>query len=66
MSSRSRLTRKKVDRYRTLMQEVEHLVVDKYDGSLKAEHGTGRNMAPFVKLEWGEGVRRDEACEGVV
>lgn len=47
-------TKEKVDRYRTLMQEVEHLVVDKYDGSLKAEHGTGRNMAPFVKLEWGE------------
>ena len=24
------------------------IVIDKYDGSLKAEHGTGRNMAPFV------------------
>ena len=20
---------------------------------LKAEHGTGRNMAPFVEMEWG-------------
>jgi D-lactate dehydrogenase len=30
------------------------LVVTKYDGSLKAEHGTGRNMAPFVELEWGK------------
>jgi hypothetical protein len=29
-------------------------VVDTYDGSLKAEHGTGRNMAPFVRKEWGE------------
>jgi D-lactate dehydrogenase len=29
------------------------MVVKKYDGSLKAEHGTGRNMAPFVELEWG-------------
>ncbi len=47
-------TPEKVERYRTLMEEVEHLVVDKYDGSLKAEHGTGRNMAPFVKDEWGE------------
>ena len=37
-----------------LMEAVEKLVVDKYDGSLKAEHGTGRNMAPFVKKEWGE------------
>jgi D-lactate dehydrogenase len=30
-----------------------NLVVQKYDGALKAEHGTGRNMAPFVETEWG-------------
>ncbi len=29
------------------------MVVGQYQGSLKAEHGTGRNMAPFVELEWG-------------
>jgi D-lactate dehydrogenase len=29
------------------------MVVKTYDGALKAEHGTGRNMAPFVELEWG-------------
>jgi len=28
-------------------------VANKYNGSLKAEHGTGRNMAHFVELEWG-------------
>jgi len=28
-------------------------VVEKYDGSLKAEHSTGRNIAPYVELEWG-------------
>ncbi|WP_321333664.1 FAD-binding and (Fe-S)-binding domain-containing protein [uncultured Bacteroides sp.] len=43
-----------VKRYEALMNDVKTLVVDKYDGSLKAEHGTGRNMAPFVKYEWGE------------
>lgn len=43
-----------VEKYRHLIEEVVRLVVDKYDGSLKAEHGTGRNMAPFVKKEWGE------------
>jgi D-lactate dehydrogenase len=43
-----------VIRYRDFMDEVVKLVVDKYDGSLKAEHGTGRNMAPFVQKEWGE------------
>lgn len=36
------------------MNDVKALVVDKYDGSLKAEHGTGRNMAPFVRYEWGD------------
>ena len=35
------------------MGDLVDLIVDKYDGSLKAEHGTGRNMAPFVETEWG-------------
>ena len=43
-----------VARYGSLMREVVSLVVDRYDGSLKAEHGTGRNMAPFVEREWGK------------
>ena len=47
-------TEAEVKKYQNLMLEIERLVVDKYDGSLKAEHGTGRNMAPFVKHEWGE------------
>jgi D-lactate dehydrogenase len=42
-----------VQRYRAFMAELADMVVRKYDGSLKAEHGTGRNMAPFVELEWG-------------
>ncbi|MDR1610280.1 MAG: FAD-binding oxidoreductase, partial [Candidatus Symbiothrix sp.] len=47
-------TPEEVARYEALMNDVVHLVVDKYDGSLKAEHGTGRNMAPFVEYEWGK------------
>jgi D-lactate dehydrogenase len=43
-----------VQRYAEMMRDVAKLVVEDYDGSLKAEHGTGRNMAPFVKYEWGE------------
>jgi D-lactate dehydrogenase len=35
------------------MDELCTVLVEKYDASLKAEHGTGRNMAPFVELEWG-------------
>ncbi len=42
-----------IERYRAFIDDVTGLVVKKYDGSLKAEHGTGRNMAPFVELEWG-------------
>ena len=43
-----------VARYAEMMRDVAKLVVESYDGSLKAEHGTGRNMAPFVKYEWGD------------
>jgi len=42
-----------VARYGRFMDEVCEMVVRKYDGSLKGEHGTGRNMAPYVELEWG-------------
>jgi len=42
-----------IERYRGFMAALCPLVVEKYDGSLKAEHGTGRNIAPFVELEWG-------------
>lgn len=43
-----------IEQYDKMMHQVVHLVVDKYHGSLKAEHGTGRNMAPFVRREWGD------------
>ncbi|HXW23248.1 MAG TPA: FAD-binding and (Fe-S)-binding domain-containing protein [Xanthobacteraceae bacterium] len=42
-----------VDQYARFIDELVKLVVDRYDGALKAEHGTGRNMAPFVEAEWG-------------
>ncbi len=42
-----------IDRYARFIDDVVELVVHKYDGALKAEHGTGRNMAPFVETEWG-------------
>lgn len=46
-------TQDEIDRYAAFMDAVCDMVVNKYDGSLKAEHGTGRNMAPFVEMEWG-------------
>ena len=42
-----------VKRYEAFMDDVCQMVAADYKGSLKAEHGTGRNMAPFVELEWG-------------
>jgi D-lactate dehydrogenase len=41
-------------RYEAFMEGLVELVLGKYDGSLKAEHGTGINMAPYVEREWGE------------
>jgi len=42
-----------IDQYSRLIDDVVELVVHRFDGALKAEHGTGRNMAPFVETEWG-------------
>jgi D-lactate dehydrogenase len=42
-----------IERYEDFMEGLVALIVDKYDGSLKAEHGTGVNMAPYVEREWG-------------
>ncbi|MDP9136280.1 MAG: FAD-binding oxidoreductase, partial [Actinomycetota bacterium] len=42
-----------LDRYQAFMEKLVTLILDKYDGSLKAEHGTGLNMAPYVEREWG-------------
>src|SRR5262249_23489356 len=42
-----------IDQYARFIDELVEFVVKRYDGALKAEHGTGRNMAPFVEVEWG-------------
>lgn len=47
-----------VTRYDNFIADVVELVVGKYGGALKAEHGTGRNMAPFVETEWGADLYR--------
>jgi D-lactate dehydrogenase len=42
-----------INRFDGFVQDLVRVVSGKYDGALKAEHGTGRNMAPFVETEWG-------------
>jgi D-lactate dehydrogenase len=44
---------KHIAQFDAFMRELSECVAVKHDGSLKAEHGTGRNMAPFLSLEWG-------------
>ncbi|MCS6999417.1 MAG: FAD-binding and (Fe-S)-binding domain-containing protein [Bacteroidota bacterium] len=43
-----------IDTYAAFMDALAELVVQRYDGSLKAEHGTGRNMAPYLVQQWGD------------
>jgi len=49
-------TPSEIERYDSFLRDVIQLVIQVYDGTLKAEHGTGRNMAPFVETEWGNEV----------
>jgi len=48
--------KEQVEIYKSFMHKLTALVVNKFHGSLKAEHGTGRNMAPFVEFEWGTDI----------
>jgi D-lactate dehydrogenase len=43
-----------VSRYAAFMQDLVELVLTRHGGALKAEHGSGRNMAPFVRAQWGD------------
>ncbi len=45
----------KFDRFSRALSEF---VSVRYQGSLKAEHGTGRAIAPFVEREWGTAAYR--------
>ncbi|MGL6046231.1 MAG: FAD-linked oxidase C-terminal domain-containing protein, partial [Vogesella sp.] len=47
-----------IARYEAFIEAVCQLVAVEYEGALKAEHGTGRNMAPFVEMEWGPAAYR--------
>ncbi|MGD8402469.1 MAG: FAD-binding and (Fe-S)-binding domain-containing protein [Anaerolineales bacterium] len=46
-------TQSEIDRFDGFTRDLVQVITGKYDGALKAEHGSGRNMAPFVEAEWG-------------
>ena len=50
-----------MERFDAFLRDVVAVVTERFDGSLKAEHGTGRNIAPFVETEWGADDRRAHA-----
>jgi D-lactate dehydrogenase len=41
------------EKFDQFSRDLAELVSIRYQGSLKAEHGTGRAIAPFVEAEWG-------------
>jgi D-lactate dehydrogenase len=45
-----------VERFGRFIRQLADLVTDELNGSLKAEHGTGRTMAPYVERQWGSDI----------
>jgi D-lactate dehydrogenase len=51
-------TKEDLSVFEAFNDDLAALIIHKYNGSLKAEHGTGRQIAPFVKDEWGDDAYR--------
>jgi D-lactate dehydrogenase len=47
---------KELMRLHGFLDDLATLITRDFDGSLKAEHGTGRSIAPYVRQEWGDTV----------
>jgi len=56
--SQSIATAEDITLFRQFNDDLAELIIQKYKGSLKAEHGTGRQIAPYVRDEWGEDAYR--------
>jgi D-lactate dehydrogenase len=52
--SQSFNTDSEIASFAAFMDDLVRIVSGKYDGALKAEHGTGRNTTPYVAIEWGD------------
>ena len=61
-------TPQEVKRFQDMFDEMCYIVATKHGGSLKGEHGTGRNVASFVEMEWGArlGGARTRLARGCV
>ncbi len=47
---------RELKRLHEFLDDLATLITRDFDGSLKAEHGTGRSIAPYVRQEWGDTV----------
>ena len=54
MVSQPVATKSEIEKFELFNDDLADLIINKYQGSLKAEHGTGRQIAPYVKDEWGD------------
>ncbi len=52
--SQSIATGNDIQKFEIFNDELANLIINRYQGSLKAEHGTGRQIAPYVEDEWGK------------
>jgi len=53
MVSQPIVTEIQIKQFERFNDELATMIIHKYKGSLKAEHGTGRQIAPYVEEEWG-------------
>jgi len=51
--SQSVATPEEIAAFSDFNDALADMVINKYQGALKAEHGTGRQIAPYVEAEWG-------------
>jgi D-lactate dehydrogenase len=47
-------TREDIDQYQKFNDALFDIILNKYDGALKAEHSSGRAVSAFIEKEWGK------------
>ena len=56
--SQSFFTKEDIDHYEKFNDDLFDLILNKYDGALKAEHSSGRAVSAYIEREWGEDAYR--------
>ncbi len=56
--SQSFATKEDVNHYEKFNDDLFDLILNKYDGALKAEHSSGRAVSAYIEKEWGSDAYR--------